>query len=720
MHRLYSLILCLLTAACLSATETSTTLHDSQWVCGDGWTTVGTETNFVQIPVAQLAGLAAGDVISVGVSAISATDQWPCVFLSYADAGWNWQNFDDSAPRQCNLSASTAVPYTAHLALTQEMVDLILAGQTLNVTGSGYTGTAITWTHTEPDRPAGYIDTLQIWSGNEQIGNWNNYILLEKDLFSRAAEGDILSVHVSAIRTSGSCINLQNGNWQNFNPAQQHAFSSSETAPTYADFRLSSAMLAEIMTTGYLILNGTYYTADRVILQIKDEALRLKATSPVYQNWVFGQQDRPAVKISFQSPATEAADATVSVQVKTDKGAAVLTKDTTVSVPAGTSDAIIPLALTEPGIYAVLISVNAGVVEGYNIAVRPEEIVSAPDMQTDFQSFWADTKAALAAVAPQYTLTRIAEKSTSSRDVYLLSFRSLQDKGDTAAVARAYWAVPTDGRRHRTTIHYQGYDSGGYDPWCPSGNDNPTECDLVLATRGQLINNRAPYRNDYGDWFAYGFESRETFYYRGAFADAIRALDFVWEQVGVDTLNVFAEGSSQGGALTYAAAALGNHLLRAIAPAIPFLGDFPDYFQIAQWPASVANTQRQALGMTEAQMYTMLSYFDTKNLATLVSCPVIECIGLQDGTCPPHTNLAPYNNLDPQLDREMRYNAKLQHAVASNWWTVYRAFFDRHAASETALDQTEAAPAAVKRFVDGRVVILLGGQAYDALGRVIE
>ena len=49
--------------------------------------------------------------------------------------------------------------------------------------------------------------------------------------------------------------------------------------------------------------------------------------------------------------------------------------------------------------------------------------------------------------------------------------------------------------------------------------------------------------------------------------------------------------------------------------------------------------------MTDEEMYAFLSYFDTKNLATRISASVIACSGLQDGTCPPHTNLAPYNNL---------------------------------------------------------------------------
>ena len=127
--------------------------------------------------------------------------------------------------------------------------------------------------------------------------------------------------------------------------------------------------------------------------------------------------------------------------------------------------------------------------------------------------------------------------------------------------------------------------------------------------------------------------------------DAVRVIDFLGTREKVQQYNIFAEGASQGGALTLAAAALCDGRINAIAPAVPFMGDFPDYFQIAPWPANVANAKRVQLGMTEEEMYCMLSYFDTKNLATMITCPVYMDFSLQDNVCPPHTNWASYNNL---------------------------------------------------------------------------
>ena len=68
--------------------------------------------------------------------------------------------------------------------------------------------------------------------------------------------------------------------------------------------------------------------------------------------------------------------------------------------------------------------------------------------------------------------------------------------------------------------------------------------EFVLSTRGQGLNEPA---NTYGDWAVYGLGDRDSFYYRGAFMDLIRAIDFVCTLPEVDQRYIFAEGGSQGG-----------------------------------------------------------------------------------------------------------------------------------------------------------------------------
>ena len=315
-------------------------------------------------------------------------------------------------------------------------------------------------------------------------------------------------------------------------------------------------------------------------------------------------------------------------------------------------------------------------IRAFNIGYAPEQVVSVPDMQDDFASFWQTARTELDAVAPQYTLTKIDAKSTAKRNVYLVEMKTSPDQTGSDITIRGYYAEPTAAGTYPAIIHYQGYDGGTDAPWCMGGDDNPEWCEFILSTRGQVVNNRPPYTNAYGDWFAFGFDSENHYYYRGAFMDAVRAIDFMCSREKVQTQNIFAEGASQGGALTLAAAALDDRL-NAIAPAIPFLGDYPDYFEIASWPGNVAFQQRNKLGWTDEQMYRMLSYFDTKNLATMITCPVTMNFSLQDNVCPPHTNVAPYNNL-ASTEKEYSVNATLGHQTSSGWWSHFMQFFRDH------------------------------------------
>ena len=192
------------------------------------------------------------------------------------------------------------------------------------------------------------------------------------------------------------------------------------------------------------------------------------------------------------------------------------------------------------------------------------------------------------------------------------------------------------------------------------------------------------------------------------------------EQPTSDMNNLFAEGQSQGGAFTYAAAALSGYTFQAIAPAIAFMGDFPDYFQISNWPAYVA--QQNQGSMTDEQMYAFLSYYDTKNLATKIACPVIACIGLQDNVCPPHTNLAPYNNL-LSTDTQLIFNPEKAHQVANTWYNDYMDFFANRISDNESTDiqhlESNAEQVSLRYNMLGQVVsanyhgiVICNGQKY--------
>ena len=392
-----------------------------------------------------------------------------------------------------------------------------------------------------------------------------------------------------------------------------------------------------------------------------------------------------------------------------------------------------------PGFYKATCIVNDDLARAFVFGINPTAIVSAPDKQADYDTYWTAAKTQLEAVNMSATLTEITAKSTAARKVYLVEMNSIPDglTGESVVI-RGYYAEPQDGKKHPVIMHYAGYDSGyrpgGQDvkPYCPSGDSEPNYAEFFLSTRGQNINNRlssereadgkGDFTNTYGDWFAFHFGDKDSYYYRGAFMDCVQAIRFMASRPTSDMTNLFAEGQSQGGAFTYAAAALSGYTFRAIAPGIAFMGDYPDYFNIVNWPAYVARENQGT--MTDDELFAFLSYFDTKNLATVISCPVIACIGLQDDVCPPHTNIAPYNNL-LSTDKQLLFNPELGHQAAATWYNDFMAFFAaRIQTTTTAIDQTINEKIAKcgneKILSDGQLFIIRNNNKYNANGTLVK
>lgn len=411
----------------------------------------------------------------------------------------------------------------------------------------------------------------------------------------------------------------------------------------------------------------------------------LKLSVPVTDNWIY--EGQPEITITAQNPNDGEMPAEVKVYFYTDQKKQLDIVEFTDSVPAKQKKNLVvkPTVTLEPGFYKATCAVNGKIARSFIFGVKPSEIVSAPDMQPDFNEFWDATIAELEALDMNATLTEIPSKSSSARKVYLVEMQSVPDSpGGEPVIVRGYYCEPQDGEKHPVLIHFYGYDDQKptSKASCPSGGSKAEFAEFYLSTRGQVVNNRpanlrepdgkGDFVNTYGDWFAFHFGQRDGYYYRGAFMDCVQAVRFMASRPTSDMNNLFAEGSSQGGAFSYAAAALSPYPFTAIAPCVAFLGDFPDYFNIVSWPGSTAKENQGS--MSDEEMYEFLSYFDTKNLATRINCAVMACSGLQDGTCPPHTNLAPFNNLKNE-DKVMYYYPEMKHEIPSDWSGKYMSFF---------------------------------------------
>lgn len=351
----------------------------------------------------------------------------------------------------------------------------------------------------------------------------------------------------------------------------------------------------------------------------------------------------PAMSMVQIGVAGTAGDtASLRLEVLTDDRRPVASIAQRLPLSADSIGTMVELQLPSPGFYRLRLSACGADAVERNIGYEPENIVSLPDAQPDFDAFWQQALDELAKVDPEYSMVEEKDKSSSVRRVYLVKMKSIEGEPISA-----YLTMPVKRGRYPVVIHYMGYHNK---PWYAKPADHPGWVELVLSVRGQSLQEPT---NHYGEWIYYGLQSEKTYYYRGAYMDCIRAIDFVCSLPQVDGRNIFAEGGSQGGAFTYVACAL-DHRIRAACPWIPFMNDFPDYFAREPWPGNLVLRHGHELGMSDAEIYRVLSYFDIKNFARKIECPILMGWGLQDHTCPPHTNFAAYNLLGVEK-RQMVY-----------------------------------------------------------------
>ena len=350
----------------------------------------------------------------------------------------------------------------------------------------------------------------------------------------------------------------------------------------------------------------------------------------------------PLFSIKVQNGLDDEVTADLMLNINSDFGNQVLKSKYPVSVKKGKTEEIkISFAAIEPGFYKATALLNVGNFvkkTTFSFGYKPEEIISPTDRQPDFDAFWERTKQELAQVDPQFKMIRKDSLCAAGRDVYLVEMHSLGN-----VLVRGWYSVPSKPGKYPAIIQVPGY----------SGNEQPAFVDygddiigFGLNIRGHG-NSRDDVNPGFPGYFVYNIMDKENYIYRGAYMDCVRAVEFLFSRPEVDTTRVAVEGGSQGGALTFATAALNNNRIVACAPLVPFLSDFRDYFKLAVWPASDFNQYANSSSIIDAEScYKTLSYIDIKNLAGRIRCPMFMAVGLLDDVCPPHTNFAAYNQVN--------------------------------------------------------------------------
>lgn len=385
------------------------------------------------------------------------------------------------------------------------------------------------------------------------------------------------------------------------------------------------------------------------------------------KDWILSAHDPKHIVMSMKNPTEERLRFNVLFVLRTDQHMLVDSLSVPVNLTPGQwITTSLPLKINTPGFYrCTLYFMSDGITttpERFNIGFEPEKIVAPPDSKSDFNAFWEKSLADLAKVEPRFKMTLIPERSQGPKNIYHVEMLSYMN-----VLIEGYYAVPKGRGPFPAIANFMGYGSVAR---FPDPHADPGFAEFILSVRGQGIQRPV---SAYGSWITWGLASKETYYYRGAYLDLVRTIDFLASRPEIDSDKIVADGGSQGGAFAIVAAALDKRI-KAISPTIPFLSDFRNYFRIAPWPRSEFERYlSENKDENWERIYNVLSYFDIKNLASRIECPVLMAVGLQDEVCPPHIKFAAYNQIKSQK-RVIVYHDRA-HNTPPEWRELRLKFF---------------------------------------------
>ncbi len=298
----------------------------------------------------------------------------------------------------------------------------------------------------------------------------------------------------------------------------------------------------------------------------------------------------------------------------------------------------------------------------------PEEYGTTVTCPDDFDAFWQDVLEQAARIPLNATIEPVPLRCTPEVEVFEVHFDSL----DGVRIA-GWYCLPRDRPEPLPAIAYvPGYVG---EPPLPRDTAKRGYAAFSVAPRGKLRSN-GQFNPGYPGLLTHNIVDRNTYTYRGFYIDAVRSIDFLLSRGEVDNDRIGVTGSSQGGGLTLAIAALRSDI-RAAAAGAPYLSGMMDAIELVDsYPYhEIPDYLRMYPERTE-QVRNTLAYFDGINLAPRITCPIQVYLGLQDNICPPETGFALFKALGSEAKQLFTYDGHGHEAGRIHYSAVLDEFFD--------------------------------------------
>jgi len=309
--------------------------------------------------------------------------------------------------------------------------------------------------------------------------------------------------------------------------------------------------------------------------------------------------------------------------------------------------------LDSPGVLSCIVHLHGKETNGNDKVIAAGQIGAGFDLEKttpsmpppdDFDAFWTQQKARLAAVPMNPVLTPV-ESRERKIEAYDVKLDCVPPRPATAYFARPRGATPKS-LPIILLVHAAGVEASSLAAATGAASKyNALAMDINAhgipnGKTGSFYSDLA--KGELDHYQHLGREDRETCYFLGMLLRDLRGLDFLTSQPEWNGRTLIVRGGSQGGGQAIALAGL-DPRVTLISACIPALCDHTGCVigRKCGWPGLVPCVN----GKPDPKILQVARYFDCVNFAPKVKAEALFCVGFCDGTCPPTSVYAAYNNI---------------------------------------------------------------------------
>ena len=371
---------------------------------------------------------------------------------------------------------------------------------------------------------------------------------------------------------------------------------------------------------------------------------------PDHQDWTYKTGEKATFTVNVLKSGTlldnVSIDYAAGPEMYQDVKKSIVLKDGTLKL-TGT--------MKQPGFYRVDVTAHVGGKDykgACGAAFSPEQLQPSTVMPADFESFWQNAIAEARKTALEPTKRLLPERCTKDVNVYEVSFQNMSWGNRTYGIL----CVPVKEGKYPALLRVPGAGVRPYggDIWTASQGAVTLEIGIhgIPVTMEQGVYDDLNNGALKGYW-EFGMDDRDKSYYKHVILGCIRALDYIEQFTPWNGKECGVTGSSQGGFLTLATAALDKRITY-YAPVHAALCDHTNWQRGAAcgWPHYFYNRGERSEVRGErsevrGEKIEVSRYYDGVNFARLISDQQKGwfSFGYNDDVVPPTTAWATYNTV---------------------------------------------------------------------------